>query len=175
MCVCVCAEYTRVSRGKSIFRSNFGKRSHCGARTVDRAAFCSRTQTHPPTAFETTTKERRENERERERVWVSERASEIYRAQPAARLTSRTYQLKAGWRRQPVWKTQSTAIENRLAGILGRVRGRNSINYELAPCPFDDDDSASSRSRPLRRSLRSVSPFLSLSLRWLALHADHGS
>lgn len=91
------------------------------------------------------------------------------RAQPAARLTSRTYQLKAGWRQQPVWKTQSTAIENRLAGILGRVRGRNSINYELARAPLTTT-TVRHRARPSYRSLVLSHRFcLSLSLSSLSL------
>lgn len=119
--------FSLLSFRKSIFRLNFGKRNHCGADGW--SSYISLTYTRTGLfangAFETTAKARK-------------RGKEI-EPWPAARLTSRMYQLKAGWRQQAVWKTQGTKYGDRKPARGNsplRVRGRNSINYELAWDPL---------------------------------------
>lgn len=89
--------------------------------------------------------------------------------QPTA-LTSRTNQLKAGWRRQPVWKTQGTKYGDRKL-----ARGWNSINYELAYPPLTTTTTVRHRTHACHIAL---SLFLSLShsLQSVALCGSrHGS
>lgn len=119
-----CYFVTAFSKWRSIFRLNFGKRSHCVARVPTCISF-AHTGSSASGTFETTTKARK-------------RGKEI-EPWPAAQLTSRMYQLKAGWRQQPVWKTQGTKYGDRKPARGNsplRVRGRNSINYELARDPL---------------------------------------